>query len=263
MTLFWQQFKAQFTGLLIWSAIGAGLMLMMARIAPSYVEMDLVGDYLASLPESMVKMMGLEPGMDPLDSFVAAQVGKSLVLITPLYAVMLALSAVTREVDRRTIDFLLALPVRRADVILSRAAVMLLNTALATAAMGAAMYLSFIGSGLEGNWAGYNLLFLNVWLLGAAVGSIALLASLWIDDYGVGVKVMLGLVSGAYFLEFVFRAVGMSRTARLLSPFSYVDATVTLRDGVLPVSDVLILLAVTAGCIALSVPVFEKKQIAA
>lgn len=263
MTLFWQQFKAQLTGLLIWTAAAVGMVLVMAQTAPSFIEGDVMGQYLTALPESMVKMMGLEPGMAPLDAFVATQVGKSLALITPLYAVMLALNAITRDVDRRTIDFLLALPVKRAEVVLARAAVMLANTGIITLAMGLAMYLSFTGAGLEGNWGGYNLIYLNVWLLGAALGGVALLASLWIDDYGVGVKLMLGLVSVAYFLEFVFRAVDLSRAARLLSPFSYLDATGILRDGALPVGDIAVLVLVALGTIGLSVPVFEKKQISA
>lgn len=263
MTLFWQHFKAQLAGLLIWTGAAVGMMMVMANAAPSFIANGILEQYLATLPEVLVKMAGLEPGLAPLDGYVAAQVGKSVTLVTPLYAVMLALNVVTREVDRRTIDFLLAMPVRRAEVILARVAVMLTNTGILTAAMGLAMYLAFKSAGLEGNWAAYNLIFFNIWLLGAALGGITLLASLWVDDYGLGVKTALGLVSTAYFLEMVFRALDLSRTARLLSPFSYLDATRILKNGALPVADTLILALVALVTIGLSLPVFERKQISA
>lgn len=263
MTLFWQQFKAQLTGLLIWTGCGIGLTWMMGQTAPSFIANDLLGRYLATLPDSMIKVVGLERGMLPLDAFVASQLAKTLVLIIPFYCVLLALNVVTREVDRRSIDFLLALPVRRIEVLLGRSLVMLVNSLLVTAAMALTMYLTFTAAGLQGNWATYNLLFLNVWLLSIALGSMALLGSLWIDDYGVAVKLMLGLVSVAYFMELVFRAVDLGRTVRYLSPFSYVDAVTIIRNGALPAGDTAVVVSVTLLCIGLSVPVFEKKQIAA
>lgn len=261
MTLFWQQFKAQFMGLVIWLGSGIGLGLLVAQSAPSFVQGDLLGQLLNTMPEALVKMMGIEPGLKPLDTFVASQVSKTLVLVSALYAVLLALNAITREVDRRTIDFLLSLPVRRTAVLLARAAVMLVNTGIVIAGMGLTLWASFRAAGLEGSWAAYNLIYLNVWLLAVAMGGIALLASLWIDDYGVGVKLMMGLVSGAYFMEFVFRAAGLSRAARLISPFSYVDATAVLRNSVLPLGDTLVLVAVSALTIGLSLPLFERKEI--
>lgn len=263
MTLFWQQFKAQFAGLLIWGAGAIGLVAMIASTAPSFTKDDNALKMLESMPESLQRMMGFVPGLSMIDLFVATQVGKTMALAVALYAVMLSLNAITREVDRRTIDFLLSLPVKRTEVLLARAGVMLVNSGIITAIMVIGLQVSLRAQGLEGDWGGYNLIFLNVWLLAVALGSITLLASLWIDDYSLGVKAMLGLVSAGYFLEMVMKAVALSRTARLISPFSYVDPHLILKHGALPVLDTAILVVVSVLCIGLSLPVFERKQITA
>lgn len=261
--LFWQQFKAQLTGLLIWLGSAVALVLVIAQSAPSFVQNELLSGYLQAMPASIQAMMGLQPDLDPLDAFVAAQVTKSLLLVVALYAVLLALQAITREVDRRTIDFLLAMPIRRSDLLLARTAVMLVNTGLLTLGMALSTRFSLQAQGLQGYFRAYDLIFLNCWLLAVALGAIALLASLWIDDYALGVKLMLGLVSVAYFVEFVLRAVNLSRAARLLSPFSYLDSTHILKHGSLPLGDALVLAAVALLAIGLSLPAFERKQIAA
>lgn len=263
MTLFWQQFKAQLKGLLIWTASSVALVTVLSKSAPAFVESDLITKWLETMPESLLAMAGLDATLAPLDAYVAADFSKSLVLVVALYGVILALNIVTREVDRRTIDFLLSLPVKRSSVLLSRVAVLLVNTGILAGSIAISLYANFTYYDLQGNWLGYNLIVLNIWLLSVALGSITLLASLWIDDYGMAVKALLGLVSAAYFMEFVLRAVEMSRTARLLSPFSYVDPTWVLKHNALPLADTLILIGVSVLCIGLSVPLFERKQIAA
>ncbi len=260
MALFWQQFRAELRPLLVW--IGATLLVMMIYIkaAPSFVEESNLIEFMATLPEALQAMIGSLEGLSPVDAYVSLDLGKTTVLILPIYAVLLALGAVTREVDRRTVDFLLSLPVERRQVILSRVGIMFVNVGLVAAAAWLAVRIGFATNGIEGSWGGYALMLFSQWLLAMALGSLTLLTSLWVNDYSLAVKLYLGLVAAAYFLEFALRAVGISRWGRALSPFSYSDTVDVLKNG-LPVADTLILTAVIVGCVALSIPVFERKQI--
>lgn len=262
MNLFRQQFRAQWVGLLIWTVCALLLTVTTTRSAPAAVQSGML-EIVSMLPPQLQKAIGVPAGLSPLDAFIAVKLAASTALVLALYAVVLALSTITREVDRRTIDFLLSLPVDRGQVILARAAVMLVNLGVLSVATWFIAIADLKAQGLEGSWNSYLLLMVNQWLFAAAVGAIALLGSLFIDDYALGIKLFLGITATAFFLEMGLRAADISRLGRAWSPFSYVDAGEVLRAGALPLGDTLALAGATALALALCVPVFRQKQIAA
>lgn len=263
MTLFWQHFRAYSSGLLIWMGGSALLTVAITRAAPAAVMDDATLSAMQALPEAIRNMLGYQEGLSALDSYIVLKFSSWSALIGALYAPLLALSIVTREVDCRTIDFLLALPVERTRVLLSRAGVMILNSALVVLTMWAVLRYDLAAQGLEGSWTGYALMLLNTWLLVVAIGSVALLTSLWIDDYSLGVRLWLGGVTGLFFLEFAMKAAGLSRWQRVFSPFSYTDGPQVLRTGEIPLADALILVFVAVGAVAASGLAFQRKQISA
>lgn len=262
MTLFWQQFRAQLTGLLIWLLSGLVLVFALTRTAQGAV----VGgvDLFAQLPEEMQRLIGLRPDLSAIDSYVAGKIAPSAVLVLLLYAAVVALSIVTRDVDRRTIDFLLSLPIGRRQVLLARSAVLAVNTGLMGAVLWGACIADLQSQGLlDGATGRYWLIFLGQWLLALAVGALTLLGSLWVDDYSLAIKLFLGLLSGLYFLEMGMKAAGVSRLARLFSPFSYADPAAILAEGRLPTTDLVLLVGVAFAALAASLAVFDRKQITA
>lgn len=261
MTLLWQQFRAQFMGLLAWTGAGLILVLSLTGTAPATIASGT--EMMEKLPEQFKRILGVQEGLSALDNFVAGKIAVSLALVMVLYGIVLALSVVTREVDRRTIDFLLSLPVSRHEVLLARAGVMILNTGLSGAVLWGATIAGLKGQNLEADWSVYWTIFAGHWLLAVMIGSITLLVSLWIDDYSLALKLFLGLVSALYFLDLALKGAGVGRMGRLLSPFSYGDPVTVLVERALPWSDLLVMLGVTAAALAASVPVFNRKQISA
>lgn len=263
MTLFWHHFRAYLSGLLIWAGVGMFLTFAITRSAPAVVADGAGLAAIQALPEAMRAMLGYQEGLSPLDSFITLKFSAWSLLVASLYGSLLALSIVTREVDRRTIDFLLSLPVGRTQVLLSRVGVMLLNSGLVMLGMWLVLRYDLAAQGLEGSWTGYGLMMLNQWLVAVAIASLALLSSLWIDDYSHGVKIWMGAVTGLFFIELAMRAANFSRWQRGFSPFSYADAAQVIRAGQIPLADAAILVAVALLAIAVSVPVFERKQLTA
>lgn len=263
MTLFWQHFRAYFSGLLIWMGATALLTVAITRAAPAAVIDDATFSAMQALPEAIRNMLGYQEGLSALDSYIVLKFSSWAALIGGLYAPLLALSIVTREVDRRTIDFLLALPVERARVLLSRVGVMLLNSGLVVLTMWLVLRYDLAAQGLEGSWGGYALMLINTWLLVIAIGSVALLTSIWIDEYSLGVRLWLGGVTGIFFLDLAMKAAGLSRWQRVLSPFSYADGPKVLQTGEIPLIDAVVLIGVTVAAVAASVWAFQRKQIAA
>lgn len=126
-------------------------------------------------------------------------------------------------------------------MLLSRAAVLLVNTGLMAAILWGVSIWDLRNQGLiTGATGRYWLLFLGQWLLALAVGSLTLLFSLWIDDYSLGIKLFLGSLSALYFIEMVLKVVGANRWVRLLSPFSYADPATILAEGRLPAGDAVV-----------------------
>ncbi|HYG57843.1 MAG TPA: ABC transporter permease subunit [Symbiobacteriaceae bacterium] len=263
MTLFRQYFRAQLSGLLIWLGAGGAMVFVLARSAPIDASgAQALEALVGKMPESMKMMFGIEFGLSPADSFVSMKLAPGIALILCMYIVITALSIVTREVDRRTIDFLLGMPVDRRQVLVSRAGVMIVNTAILAVAYWAIMRVVFGALEADASYSRYAELIFTQWLLAVALGSITLLSSIWIDDYSFGVKLWLGVVATSYFLELVLRAAGLTRWQRFFIPFSYADPASIIKNGMVA-ADILVLVAVAAVALIASVPLFERKEIAA
>ncbi|HYF91867.1 MAG TPA: ABC transporter permease subunit [Symbiobacteriaceae bacterium] len=259
MTLFRQFFSAHRKGLLIWMAAGALLAISGTRSAPTFIE----GNSMSALPPALLALFGDLSGLSPVDMYITILMGKGTPLIPTMYAVILALSVVTREVDRRTVEFLLSLPVQRTQVLLARLAVLTVNVTAVTATIWAVIRFDLAGLGFQGSWDHMLLLFINLWLLAMALGTVTLAASMWIDDYSVGVKLFLGIVALGFLVEYVLRGAMVSRAVRAFSPFSYVDLGGVMRHGSIPTADAIVLIAAIAAGVAVSFWAFGRKQFSA
>lgn len=262
MTLFRQYFRTQLSGLLIWAGAAALTMLMMTRSTPTDNSAEAMQALIGKMPESFKIMFGVTDKLGTVDGFVAIKIAPTITLILCLYAVILALGIVTREIDRRTIDFLLGMPVDRRSVLVARVGVLACNTALVGALMWTIMRVDYGMLGLQGSFERFAQLIFANWLLAMAFGALTLLSSMWIDDYSFGVKLWLGAVAAGYFAELILRAAGLTRWQRFFSPFSYADGTNILTDG-LTVADPLVLIGIIVAAVLAAIPVFERKQIAA
>lgn len=259
MSLFRQFFMAHLKGLLIWMAVGALFALSGTRSAGTFIG----SNWETALPSSLRTLFGGLTGMNEVDMYLTIALGKGTVLIPTLYAVLAALSIVTREVDKRTVEFLLALPVRRAHVLLARVAVTAVNVTAVTLSIWAVLRFDMPAQGYQATWGHLNLVFVNLWLLAMALGAVTLAASMWIDDYSVGIKLFLGAVTLAYFLEFALRAADVSRAVRLISPFSYVDVAGVMRTGSIGTGNAAVLIGALAVGLIVSFWAFDRKQFAA
>lgn len=259
MTLFRQFFMAHLKGLLIWTAVGALLMLSGTRSAGTFID----SNALAAMPQNIVNLYGDISGLSSVDSYLVVVVGKLTLLIPALYAVILALSVVTREVDRRTVEFLLSLPVQRTQVLLARLGVMAVNITVVVGSIWAVLRFDLPAMGYEGTWPHLDLLFVNVWLLSFALGALTLAGSMWVDDYSVAVKLFTGVVTLSYFMEMILRAASVSRAGRVISPFSYVDIAGVIRHGSIGAGNGIVLAVAIAAGVAVSFWAFNRKQFSA
>jgi ABC-2 type transport system permease protein len=155
-------------------------------IFPSIAGNNSVNDMLKSMPENLLKAMGMEGGISQLNDYLANEFyGLIFVLIMMVFSVMSAVQLIARLVDRGSMAYLLATPVSRTQFAVTQAVVLVIGLVIIAAFS--------IGGGLlginwfiddPGNFDRANFIWLNVvgLALFLAVGAYSFLFSAIMDD---------------------------------------------------------------------------------
>lgn len=267
MTLFKQYFRVQRTGLFLWAGFNGFMGWVLGASAKQMQADNVLSDFLVGivdkLPDSVRALLGIVPGMSPIDTLIQGKLGFWMGIALPIYACLLAVAAVTREIDRGTADFLFALPVDRKQVLIARWAVMAANVSIVAFTTWAALSGGLLSGGVEGSFAGYFWMIAQAAFVGLAIGSLALLASMWASDYEKAMKRALGAVLLLFSVDMGMEMAGMPRVARAFNPFSYFSTLEPLLRGGPMIPEAAALLGVAVLALWLSVRAFEQRQIEA
>ena len=267
MTLFKQYFRVQRTGLLLWAGFNSFMGWVLGSSTKQMEAGNVLSDFMTGvmekLPESILALIGIVPGMSAVDSLIQGKIGFWMGIALPIYACLLAVAAVTREIDRGTADFLLALPVDRRQVLIARWGVMVTNVSIVAVATWAALSGGLVAGGVEGNIRGYFWMIAQAAFVGMAIGSLALLASMWASDYEKAMKRSLGAVLLLFTVDMSMEIAGMPRLARAFNPFSYFSTLEPLLRSGPMIPEAAVLLATSVAALWLAVRAFQQRQIEA
>ena len=181
-----------------------------------------------------------------------------------VFAVGYAASSVAGERQRGTLEVLLSRPVSRRVVYLTLA---IAGAGFVAVTIGALSLGSLVGATVTGRTpelgvGNLPLLWLNGALLYWALGSIGLLASISYDRLSPAVSVSLSVVLVSYFLDVLGSLWPDAKGLQPLSVFHYVDAKAVLA-GLPDRGDFIVLGAVTAIAVGLSLTIFPRRDLAA
>lgn len=243
-----------------------GIEVLFARIIPAfYGEMS---NNLLQLPfvrKMVAAGLGIEPSAEMGPATMMAMVWTHPVVLALVWT--LAISAGTRipaaEVDRGTIDVLLSLPVSRTGVLAAESV-----TALACGILVVAM--GFCGNAI-GGWpldaatvgtVGQRLwVTANLWAVYFVVFCISSLASSLSDRRGRAAGVIIGFVITTFVLNFLGTFSEPFRRVSFLSVLNYYRPLFILQNGLVPMRDILILLAVGSLSWVIATLVFVRRDI--
>lgn len=101
------------------------------------------------------------------------------------------------------------------------------------------------------------------WRPGIATGltAINLAASVWINDYSSGVRILLAVVVGLFCVDLGMRIADFPYAVRFFNPFSHYDPAYAIKNGGMPAGSVLTLLFMSAASLIVAVKKFDEKQI--
>ena len=266
LPLFLSHLKAGRWGLVAWSGLMAVYALFTFWLYPTMKEAG-YEQMFEKLPESIKALAGLQdlpPGLGlSLETFVSLEFMSMWAAFVAIYAIFAAGGIVAREVERGTMDLILAQPLSRTRLVLSKFAVFLAGVGIIALGsfLGTLAGMAIIDERMSlGNTA--LALFQGLSLV-LAVGSYSLLLSCLTLDPRRTLLLSGTITAAFYILNFVAPALKGYTWAGRFSLFHYFAPEPIMRTGQPDWWGLGIFWGLALICLALSLAVFRKRDIVA
>ncbi len=248
----------------IWFGIIAMMAYMVAVMAPSVVEGNSLQAILASFGAAFQRLFGdINAYRHPVDIFIQGKWLQFMPLLASIFGAISAMGIMAKEIDRRTADFVLSLPVRRSSVLMARFAALAVNVALLYLGSLILLWLGLRQANMTGAYDGYAFFSLGHYFLTLFFAALTLYLSLRLEEYGPANRYALFTVAGFYSLYLLLKGVGAPNWSVWLSLYGLVDAEQAVGRGHFPWAAVAVGCLLTAVCLQASARVMEKKQVPA
>lgn len=265
LKLFLSNLKLSRWGLVAWSGILFLYALLTMYLYPTIESMDILG-YLNALPEAMKAAFGYE-GIDfttltlTPEAFAAMELLVLWPLLIGIYAIFSGIG-IAREAERGTLDLLLAQPVKRYKVMITKFGVFVLGALLIAIAslLGLAL-----GAGLIDETVNINSLALVLFealLFVLAIGCFTLLCSAIFLEPRKSLLAAGVVMAGSYILNFMVPILDPSISwLRNLSLFYYYQPQEIISSASLNGTAVAVYAVVAVVCSIAALVVFQRRDV--
>jgi ABC-2 type transport system permease protein len=251
---------------LLWYSVGmAAVVGITVGVYPSVREgADTFTQLLESMPQGMLSFLGSSDIGQLLtpSGFVNSRVNASIgAVVLTVFAISLGTGAIAGEEDRRTMDLLLSTPTPRRRIVLQRFAAMV---ALVTAVATTVLVVMVIANPLvDLDFSLVNMLASNfeLALLALVFGTLALAVGALTGKRSITLGIASGATVASFFINGLASLVSWLEWPQKFTPFYWLQRSDPLTKG-LSVEDTLIMLAVIAVFVTISVWGFERRDVA-
>jgi ABC-2 type transport system permease protein len=212
-------------------------------------------------PPAVRKLFG-EVDIGTLNGWLQVEIVSYIPLILAIYGGIFAAGSISREVEQRTIDFILGLPLSRSQFILSRLLVGLCNLLLICLAVFAVLVVGVAVLGHAPAAGNYALALANAFLLSAALLAAYVAFASAIDEQSRVTGITLGLTLVTYVLTAALKVTDAPEAIRWLLPFEHYHSAQAMTRGSLPVAPMLLLGTATLAAGAFAVYWYNRRDIA-
>ncbi|MBI4295179.1 MAG: ABC transporter permease subunit [Chloroflexi bacterium] len=267
-SLFLAHLKMGRWGVVAWAGSFFVFGLFVMYMHPFMAGAEGMSSYVENLPEA-IKIAGgfggvsLSGGLLSLEIWVVTEFLGWWPLIVGVYAIFAAGGIAAREVERGTMDLVLAQPVRRYQVLASKFAVFLaglIGIALASL-IGLILGLALIET--DASLKAISLGLAPGLLLVLAIGSYSVLFSCVFLDSRKTLTASGSLTAALYILNFMAPSLGKLEPVNRLSLFYYYRPYQVVHTSTLDWTGAGIFLAVAVVCFVAAVVVFQRRDITA
>jgi ABC-2 type transport system permease protein len=259
--IFKRAIKDKFMGALIAAAL---LFVYIFFLATFYPQMETMGDVYTQMMQNPTfkALLGDEMfALTTFSGFMGVEVFSYMGIVLGAYIVFLTASFVAGEIEQKTSDLLLSLPVSRVYVVLSRFLALIPLVILVMLGMLTALYAGawYINEEVQIEWFALALLFMGVFTL--AVGAASLFLSALMSDGKRAAFISIGVLLAMYLVESIGAMVTSIDWARRLSLFHYLKVNTIAVTHTINWNNMAVLLAVTVVFLVLAVLAFRQRDI--
>lgn len=263
MNILFREFKANRRALLTWGILLALLNLLMLAIYPSFAaDAQQLEQFLALYPEGFLKVFGLDKvSMGTPVGFYATEAYFMIVLFGSMFAVILSSAMLAKEEDEKTIEFLLAKPVTRSQIVTNKLLALLGYLVLFNVGIGLVTWIGFEAFASDYSLMELLRLLIAPFFVHVTFAGLGLLLSMFVTRKKSTYSAGIGLVMALYFVNVIATLADKARSLRYLSPFFYMDAAEIIVSGGIPLSYILILSATSGVAILLTYLLYNRRDI--
>lgn len=225
-------------------------------------------ELIEGMPEALRAALGLDPDI-PLtaggklspENWVTIEFLSFAALLMAIYGAIYGAGAIAREAENGTLDLLLSQPVRRRQLVFAKAQVFLTSTVALVVATGLGLMAGLAAAGASVEAGNLFLTLMQAWLIGLAIGGIALAASCAFLSTGRA-GALAGLLTVAlYFIDILSRTAEGAEWVGNVSLFHFYEAQRLMINGDLSWTGVIVCSTVAVAAVAVGAAIFERRDI--
>lgn len=221
-------------------------------------------DLLAAYPQLFLQaFLGRAlPSFGTVEGFMAVEFFSWVPVLFAAFAALAGAGMVAEETDRRTVEFLLAQPVRRGTVVLDKFLVFLVYLLGIVALTALALSAGLVAVGGEHSVRLFLHIFALDYLAAAAYGAAALLISTVSGELCRATSLSLAVMFGSLVMLLVANVSDRFEFLGYLSPLRYAGAAKVWEQGGVAAGDAAVLAWLTVAFLLASIALFERKELA-
>ncbi|REE90579.1 ABC-2 type transport system permease protein [Paenibacillus taihuensis] len=262
--LFRREFKRNLRSLIIWSIIIAAIILLYLSIFPEMAKQQhSLDEMMSSMPEGMKKAFGMDRlTMGTALGFYGIEIHLMNTLLGSIFAAMLASNIVAKEQGEKTIEFLLAKPFTRQQIITEKWAAVFTNVLIFNIVIVLASIIGFqFTKGADVSYSTFFLLESAVVLMHLTFASVAFLISTIVKRTRTVVSSSLALVFIMYFFSIIAGVSDTFSFLKYVSPFKYAEAATIITENDFDPQYITIMAVVIVGCVLAGHWYYSRKDI--
>lgn len=264
MNIYLRELRVNLRSVLIWSAaIGALTFLTMAVFPSMANDTKAIEELIKQLPEGLIKAFGMDKlKLNEIMGYYATKAYLMVILFGGIFAVLQGSNILAKEESEKTVEFLLAKPVTRNEVVTAKALAAMTNVLLFNILVTLITYLSFeIYKDGPYSQKAFWLLALACFLAQLTFTNLGLLLSQFIRKKRAVLSAGIGLVLGTYFLSIMAELQDDFNFLGYFTPFKYASAVDIIADEQIKGVYLLIMLVVNLACLAAVYLIYNRKDI--
>ncbi len=262
--LYAKELKRNRNNLMIWSAIVIGFTILVMSIFPYMKNMgEEMTIMMSKMPEGMSKAMGInEHTFNSILGMYNTYYGIYIIVLLSIYTASTGASIISKEEKNKTAEFLLTKPISRKTIFNTKLIVLftLTFTAFFIQTITAIIFVMTLG-GEQVKWSVFTTMHTHGLVLMLFFTSIGLLLSMLSKPKKNFMGITVGIVFGSYFLNTIAKAADTVNWIGYLSPFHYLNFSISDPNYSINFGEVGIMLLVSAFMLIVSYKIYKKKDI--